>query len=110
MDTATFEELSTVTGGSPAVPQWNNYLFTQVMPVLNGLICGASAHDKNILNSIYTVLQGTAAPSAMVADTVTKLWTTYNTDYCSALQSGKIQLTLDQTLYGAKQYIDNHRL
>ena len=109
MKTITDEMLGEVAGGYMSVSQWIDYLSTQVMPVLNGLMTGASENDRTLLGTIYGTLQGTAIPGAGVVDTVTNLWTTYNTVYRPSLQSSKIQVTLDQTLYGAKQYVDSHR-
>lgn len=102
------EMLNEVSGGYLSVSQWVNYLSTQVMPVLNGLMGGASANDRSILNSIYGTLQGTCIPNATVVNTVLSLWTTYNTVYRPSLQSSKIQVTLDQVLYSANQYIETH--
>lgn len=109
MNTLTDEMLGEVTGGFLSVSQWVNYLSTQVMPVLNGLMNGASGNDRAILNTIYGTLQGTAIPGASVASPVINLWATYNTVYRPSLQSSTIQATLDQVLYSAKQYIDTHQ-
>lgn len=109
MKPITDEMLDDVTGGFLSVSQWVTYLSTQVMPVINGLMSGASGNDRTILNSIYGTLQGTQIPGASVADPVINLWATYNSVYRPSLQSSTIQMTLDQTLYGAKQYIETHR-
>lgn len=92
-----------------AISQWTDYLSTQVMPILNGLMCGASENDETILHTIYGTLQGTAIPGVDVAETVMNLWLTYNTVYRPSLQSTRIPVTTDQTLYRAKQYVESHR-
>lgn len=109
MKAITDDMLGEVTGGFLSVSKWVTYMSTQVMPVLNGLMVSASGNDRTILNTIYGTLQSTAIPGASVAGTVVNLWSTYNSTYRPSLQSSKIQVTLDQTLYSAKQYIDANR-
>lgn len=109
MITVTDKELGAVTGGDAAAQQWANYLSTQVSPVLNGLMRGSSENDRSILNKVYEALQATVVSGTGAADAVINLWTTYNMVYRPSLQSSKTQVTLDQTLYGAKRYVDSHQ-
>lgn len=88
--------------------QWGSFLSTQVMPILSGLMRGASENDVSILRTVYEILQDTAIPGADVANTVANLWVTYNTVYRPLLQSSKIPVTTDQALYSAKQYTERH--
>lgn len=108
MKAITDDMLGEVTGGYLHVTQWGQFLSNQVMPVLNGLMGGASGNDRTILNTIYGTLQGTMVPGAAVASTVYNLWANYNAVYRPTLQSNKIQVTLDQTLYSARQYIETN--
>lgn len=96
-----------VSGGAQAANRWDSYLSVQVMPILSGLMNGASESDRAVLRKIYQVLQDTTARRTDPADMVEELWANYNFFYRPALQSSKIQMTLDQKLYSAKQVADS---
>lgn len=104
----TEDAAGTVSGGAQMDSQWENYLSVQVMPILSGLMNGASENDRAILRTIYQVLQDTIARHTNMADTIGELWANYNFVYRPVLQSSKIQMTLDQKLYSAKQFADSH--
>lgn len=96
-----------ITGGVQTGNRWGNYLSVQVMPILIGLMNGASEGDRAVLYAIRSTLKDTENQGANVAETVDNLWMTYNFTYRPALQSSKIQMTLDQKLYSAKQFADS---
>lgn len=103
------EELDNVAGGFLYVSQWVDYLSTQVMPVLYGLMNGASTNDRAILENICGTLRSTTIPGAEIANPIINLWANYNSYYRPTLQSNTIQVTLDQKLYSTKQYVETHR-
>lgn len=103
------EEVAGAAGGFLEKTQWEDYLSTQVMPILWGLISGASESDKSILNTICKTLQDTTNRGGNVSDAITNLWVTYNTVSRPSLQSSKIRATLDQKLYSARRYAEDHR-
>lgn len=96
-------------GGVLVKAQWGSFLSTQVMPVLSGLMCGASENDAYILRKICATLRGTAIQGTDIAATVANLWMTYNMVYRPSLQSSKIPITADQALYSAKQYAERYK-
>lgn len=102
------EALETVSGGYLHVSKWRDYVATQIMPILNGLMSSASPSDQSIISIACNALQNTLIPNAEVAQPVRTLWSSYNNTYRVQLQSDTIKRTLDQTLYNAKLYIDQN--
>lgn len=105
----TDDELESASGGYLQASKWREYASTQIFPVLNGLASSASANDKEIVSAVCASLQGTMIPGAAVAAPVYNLWTRYNSIYRPRLQSETVKRTMDQTLYKAKQYVDQNK-
>lgn len=102
------EILGNVSGGFLQVSKWRDYVSSQIIPALNGLMSNASSADQSVIRIACTTLQSTMILNADVAEPVRMLWSNYNTIYRSQLQSDTVRATMDNMLYSAKLYIDQN--
>lgn len=102
------EALNQVVGGYLEVSKWRMYVTDSVVPSLNKLMLNASANDKAVINSVFSVFQGTLVPGASVAVPIQKLWNDFNQTYRDRLESQNIKSVLGQVIYDAKDYINRN--
>lgn len=104
----TDESMAKVAGGYFQVSAWREFVSTQVTPVLNGLCSTASNNDRAIINQVMSILQGTMIPNAEIAGPVQNLWINYNNSFRPRLEGDNVKVAMDQALYSAKRYIEQH--
>lgn len=93
-------------GGVPDRSDWAQYMRGQIIPVLNGLAISAGDDDRLVIDSIRSSLCATMGAGMEPAQQVRNLWSSYFEWNLAHLSSDRIRLTLEHTLYVAKQFFD----
>ena len=99
------EDLDQVTGGYLEVSKWRAYVSNTVVPSINSLMFNASANDQMVINSIYSVFQGTMIPGAAVKEPIQNLCNAFDLDYRNRLENQNIRSVLGRVLSDANDYI-----
>lgn len=102
------DSLSQVVGGYLEVSKWRAYVPETVYPAINQMASIASANDKTILDSVYSVFLGTLIPGAAIAEPIQKLWDNYNLSYRSRLESQDIKGRLGAVISDAGKFISQN--
>lgn len=102
------DALEQVTGGYLQASKWRDYVAETVAPAIFALSIGASDNDKNIINTVYSVFQGTAIPNAAIAVPIQNLWNDFTLTYRDRLDSQDIKTKLGQIISDAKDYLKQH--
>lgn len=102
------DSLNQVVGGYLVVSAWKNYVTDTVTREINSMMLGASDNDRAILNSVYSVFQGTMIPGAAVAGPIRNLWSDFNVNYQNRLESQNVKARLCQVIYDANKFISEN--